>query len=187
MNAEWAENPSASLLLEAVALGLEVVFRNAHDAIKEKNRALAENSGTTLTACIRIENDFIAANIGDTRFYLISETGAVQLSIDDSWLAQQIDAGLISKEDEENQTGQNLLTRCIGIGGYYGPHIIRGHLEENQILCICSDGFYKKISDAEMIDAVSSWYQNNENPLSMVLETLFERGETDNISVALMS
>ena len=167
-------------------IGLDSLFIKAHRVIMGLNSESGENSGTTLTVCIRIGDEFIIGNIGDTRCYKLSGDEAVQLSIDDSWLAGQVKFGLISKEEAINHPKQNLLTRCVGLGDYSEPHSFRGTVETGQVLCVCSDGFYKNLKENEMVDAVNSWKEDRVNPLMQVLQVLFHRGEMDNISLALI-
>lgn len=165
--------------LDSIAQSLESVFMEAHNQIDGK-------AGATLTVCLVCSGNYIIKNTGDTRCYLLSGKQLQQLSVDDSWVAEQVAKGEMDIQTAKAHPKQHLLTKCVGMGKSSVPHEAKGRLPEGEILFICSDGFYKKLSDEEMMETAKAWQRENSNPLEWALPVLFERGERDNISIALI-
>jgi len=172
---------------ESLSTAMDEMFRSVHLAIAQQNRSDCEQSGTTFSVCVSICEEYIVKSVGDSRSYLISEEDISQMTEDDSWVADQVKCGKLSPAEAKTHPKQNLLTRCIGLGEFSLPHTAMGNFQLGQIICICSDGYYKHLEECEFLNMIHAWRDNNENPFNAGLPILFERGETDNISVALMA
>ena len=67
---------------------------------------------------------------------------------------------------------------------------LTGEAKSNDKFLICSDGFYKKLSDIEILNEVNSGRIINSNDITYKLKNIVqmvkERGERDNITVMLI-
>ena len=70
--------------------------------------------GTTCTAALISDGQLSLAHVGDSRCYLIRNGQLEQLTQDHSLVMEQVRHGLLSKDDERVQAGQNILTRSLG-------------------------------------------------------------------------
>ena len=71
--------------------------------------------GTTLVACLFYDNFLTVGHIGDSRLYRMRADAMEQVTRDHSLLQEQIDSGLITKEDARSSHNKNLVTRAVGI------------------------------------------------------------------------
>ena len=158
----------------------------AHSAIlreTEKQR-FPETPRTVLSACVVQDARVFWTHIGDCRFYLIREGGIVVRSRDHTVVQRLIDEGRIGEEAAATHPHRNRLLQCLG--GYQTPRIepvASTRLAKNDILLLCSDGFWGPISQPQLMHALLS------RPLSAAIPELVAAAEKaagldcDNISV----
>lgn len=136
-------------------------------------------TGTTATALFLYKRRYYLFHIGDSRVYRIRNTLSASAHI------KQLTKDHIHKP--------HLLSRCIGAGRCdmpdYRTGIIQnggGFLRGKEGFLLCSDGFYRRIHDKELAQALQPKYINGEKQMQKVLRELagraYERGESDNIS-----
>jgi protein phosphatase len=139
--------------------------------------------GTTCTAALISNGRLSLAHVGDSRCYLIRHGQMEQLTQDHSLVMEQVRHGLLSKDDEAVQAGQNILTRSLGT-----EQEVRIDLEEHplfagDILLLCSDGLGKELSDEKVLQVV----QETPSPKELtkrLIDMANESGGRDNITVA---
>lgn len=175
-----------TLTVKDLSAILDSAFRTAHDSVMAVGKQSGVSSGTTLTVCILCGDEYIVKNTGDTRCYELLGRSLRQISTDDSWVAEQVIRGTLTEVEAHKHQHQNKLTRCIGLGKYAPPHTVIERIMPDQLFFVCSDGFYKTLKQEEVIAAITLWREDNSNPLTAVLPTIYEREERDNISLCLM-
>lgn len=152
-----------------LSLIINQIFKDADTQIKQCNYAKNKRGGTTLTTVICKNNLALIKNIGDTRCYIIRNQWLEQLSEDHAVF-------------DENNCKTNKLTRCLGMGNFDFPYTKLVQLQKNDCIFICSDGFYKHLKEEEIIQ----FCKLQDNAFEKVLSLLYDRNETDNISVSLI-
>ena len=125
------------------------------------------------------------ANIGDSRCYLLNETGFNQVTEDHSLVNELVRTGQISREDAEHHPRKNVLLRALGTEKTVDMDIKTIIFEEGDILLLCSDGLSNKVNEKEL-----SAILTNEDPLEQKASTLIslanENGGEDNITLAIV-
>ncbi|WP_442599454.1 Stp1/IreP family PP2C-type Ser/Thr phosphatase [Neobacillus sp. D3-1R] len=162
--------------------------------VNEVNRQLFQHAnihtecdgmGTTIIAAICTNNFVTLAHIGDSRCYLLNESGYKQLTEDHSLVYELVRTGQISKEDAENHPRKNVILRALGTEQQVEIDIITVIFEEGDILLICSDGLSNKVNEKEMVDILT-----NRESLEQNAETLIglanQYGGEDNITLCLV-
>jgi len=97
-----------------------------------------------------------------------------------------IDKGLMTEEDAEKSPQKSILLQCVGASDRVVPQFVRGKIYSGTSILMCSDGFWRKLSQEEIVSrfvksrALSEEEMKKE--LDNMVELLKERGETDNIS-----
>jgi serine/threonine protein phosphatase PrpC len=128
-------------------------------AIKAANRSLYEDAlsdpaksgmGTTLVAAIVLGRKVYVANVGDSRAYVIDQQGIVQITQDHSWVEEQVQAGLLTREQAGLHPQRNLITRALGSKPAVNVDLFEGELHAGQTLLLCSDGLSNPLSDQGM-------------------------------------
>jgi PPM family protein phosphatase len=142
--------------------------------------------GTTLVVCLFYDDFVTVAHIGDSRLYRMRNDVLEQLTRDHSLLQEQIDAGLISKEDARQSHNKNLVTRALGIDPDVDAEIHTYDVMEGDIYLLCSDGLNDMIDDDEMQMTLIALRSNLELTAQQLVQAANDAGGRDNISVMLI-
>jgi protein phosphatase len=157
----------------------KIIFEHA------KNNSDCDGMGTTIVAAISNESFATVANIGDSRCYLLNESGFKQVTEDHSLVNELVRFGQISKEDAEHHPRKNVLLRALGTEENVVMDIKTIMFEEGDCLLLCSDGLSNKVSEKEMNEILA-----NNDDLMQKAGTLIslanEYGGEDNITLAIV-
>ena len=195
---DWFEKTLPVLLKEEKSLlqirqKLDEDLHAASERINLYSAKTGKSMGTTLTCLLYLGNadKIIITHIGDTRAYLITDEGASVLTTDHSVISEEVKNGNISEEEAANDRRQNQLTRCIGAGIddiTFDYSIVPA--EHGPVYMLCSDGFRKKLSSAEITAELSPENITDEDKAGKILLKLtklcIKRDETDNISALVI-
>ena len=161
------------------------------DAVGEANEAIARHrasragvvTGTTLVCAVVGGGRASIANVGDSRAYLLRGGRAVQLTLDHSWVAEQVRAGHLSVDAVSGHPHRSLLTRAL-TGDAVEVDLFTTELLLGDVLLLCSDGLWDAVAESRVAAAVSA-----ETPLDAVAEALCDQalaaGRGDNVTVVL--
>ena len=148
------------------------------------NNSECDGMGTTIVAAITTDRFATLANIGDSRGYILNESGFKQITEDHSLVNELVRTGQISKEDAEHHPRKNVLLRALGTEKLVEMDIKTIIFEEGDILLLCSDGLSNKVSEKEMAEVLL-----NEDQLEEKAETLVslanKYGGEDNITLVI--
>lgn len=96
--------------------------------------------GTTCIATVVQGNTAYVANVGDSRAYLVRHGQAKQISLDHSWVAEQVLAGALTKEEARTHPKRNEIFRCLGIHADVEVDVFTEAVQAGDILVLCTDG-----------------------------------------------
>lgn len=166
-----------------VTLAKSINFASA----KIYERALEEPSlkgmGITATVLKVIDGFAYFAHVGDSRLYLIRQGLIYQMTYDHSLVSEQVRAGLLTREEAELHHLRNVITRSVGYQEEEDVDANSFLLEDGDLILMCSDGLYGKISDREIAELT----KDLENRAVRTLIGLAnERGGDDNITVIIL-
>lgn len=160
--------------------------------IKSINKAIFEesilstdmnNMSTTLNAVILTRKKIINVNIGDSRFYLISDDNVEQVSEDQTVVGYLLRTKQITKEQALNHPKRHILTNSLGSL----PSItfdMKTRTYRGEKILVCSDGLYNMIEEEDLLDILRTT-ETTELKVDRLIELANHRGGADNISVAL--
>jgi len=185
---------ASNLALEVVGRELDrapanwTVDKRLRRAIQEANIAIHQKGvtvpelrqmATTITSSAIVGNMLIAAHVGDCRLYLLREGQLTQLTKDHTWVAEQIEYGILSAEEARNHPKRSMVTRCLGPHLIVGIDILQKELQPRDVVLQCSDGVHAFLQDAEIAEILR-------NPPRAACDTLIrracEQGGNDNLS-----
>ncbi|MGD8483495.1 MAG: serine/threonine-protein phosphatase, partial [Thioalkalispiraceae bacterium] len=133
---------------------LEAIILQSHYAIQEmgKSQEPPIEAGTTAVLCLVQEGMAWWAHAGDSRFYLFRNGLPLYRTKDDSYVEQLYQQGQLSMEKRDGHPMRNLVTQCIGLHNISPEVTVSKGVElvENDILLLCSDGFWEPLDDAQM-------------------------------------
>ena len=151
------------------------------------------NLGTTVTAMLFMGARYSILNVGDTRAYEITKDSETQLTRDQTFVAQEIEAGRMTVEEAKVHPQRNVLLQCVGSSREVVPEVVHGTLNKDATYLICSDGFRHVLEPGELSDTfnklelASAWVNNTiSEVINSAIEVVMERREKDNITAVLL-
>lgn len=145
--------------------------------------------GTTVVALLLTQSRYYILNVGDSRIYELTE-GIRQLTADQTFVAREVALGNMTEEEARMDERRNVLLQCVGASDEVYPDMFYGDVRENAVYMLCSDGFRHEITPEEIYDSLKPSELFDEQMMKRHSEELIERnkqrGERDNISVALV-
>lgn len=188
-----AEEEDATLRLRT-AMSRSVVA--AHEAIRAHGREQPslEGMGTTLTAMV-VDADsgtYVLGHVGDSRAYLFREGRLTQLTRDDTWVQERVEAAQLTREQARRHPFGHLLTQCLGLDDPPVPHILGGTTRAGDAYLLCTDGLVGMLEDPEMERILAEHLSSNgggsdgDAPVRALLDAANEAGGHDNITAALV-
>lgn len=180
LDREAATSLSQEVLAQQVSVANRAIFDTA-----QKDPQCA-GMGTTLVTCLFYDNFLTVGHIGDSRLYRMRNDGFEQITRDHSLLQEQIDSGLITKEDARSSHNKNLVTRALGIDPEVETEIHTYEVAEGDIFLLCSDGLNDMIEDEEIQMTLIALRSNLDLTAQQLVQAANDAGGRDNISVILI-
>jgi PPM family protein phosphatase len=187
---------ASTLALEVIGRELDrapaswPVDKRLRRAIQEANIAIHQKSitvpelrrmGTTLTATAITGNTMVAAHVGDCRLYLLREAEFTQLTKDHTWVAEQVEYGILSAEEARTHPKRHMLSRSLGQNLIVGIDVLRLTLQRGDILLQCSDGLHGFIPESAMIERLRT--SSAQDACRTLIQCGRDAGGEDNLSV----
>ncbi len=186
---------------EAINVIKDVVLDHEHNAKETLTQAInSANStvynmsldkqslfgmGTTITACVIDKDKVTAAQVGDSRLYLIRDGMIIQITKDHSLVEMLIENGSITKEDAKHHPQKNVITRAIGTDKEVAADIYEFSICEGDILLLCSDGLVNMVEDEKILSVITRSKKFEETADKLIAEAE-NAGGSDNITVILI-
>lgn len=141
--------------------------------------------GTTIVAVICTETNVTFAHIGDSRIYLLNESGFSLLTEDHSLVNELVKNGQITKEEAEHHPRKHILLRALGTEEEVTVDIRSLDWEENDYLLLCSDGLTNKVDDRELEQIIRT-PESLEKQADELITMANAAGGEDNITLILL-
>jgi len=142
----------------------------------------ANRPGTTMTACVLSGHRYDIAHVGDSRAYMITPHSTLQLTDDDSVVADAVRLGHLTVEQARTSPYRNQLTRSVGTSESVEPSIYHGPIDPGDVIALCSDGLSEYITGDEMHRLIFD-YATLQQYCEHLVQLAKQRGGHDNISV----
>jgi PPM family protein phosphatase len=166
-----------------LASAIRVANQAVHGAAQEKGDE--GRMGATLAA-IRIEAERMSvAHVGDSRVYRLRGGAFEQLTLDHSFVAEQMRQGRMTAEEAGNSALQSVLIRAIGIDAEVDVEASDELLMEGDTLLLCSDGLTRELSD-EQIAAVLGENRDAQKTADSLVDLAKQAGGGDNVTVIVV-
>src|SRR5665647_2734184 len=107
--AETEAGSAEDLLSEHVARANAAIYQAA------QTQPQYSGMGTTLVVALWHDNKMAVGHVGDSRLYRLRGETFEQVTRDHSLLQEQIDSGMITREQARFSQNKNLVTRAVGI------------------------------------------------------------------------
>jgi serine/threonine protein phosphatase PrpC len=188
MGGARAGEVASSLALDALQRGLSTVEASSADvalraSVEDANQRVFENAratardgmGATLTAVLFHGVHASIAEIGDSRAYRLRGNSMVQLTHDQTYVQELIDAGALTARQAEDSDFKSVIMQAMGLGSDIVVAMSR----------VSSDGLSGAVSD-DMMRALIADSATLELACARLVETAVELGSEDDITVVLV-
>lgn len=173
------ESPRVVSLETAMEKAFKLANRKIHQEAVKSPRT--QGMGTTLT-CVAIQGKrAVFGHVGDSRAFIIRDGKIKQLTSDHTWVAEQLDRGVLTKEDAENHAWKNLITRALGTRVEVTPDIFEVKIKLGDIIVLCSDGLHGQLTEAELLREITST-RDPQSAIEYLIALANQRGGPDNIT-----
>lgn len=163
-------------------------------AVTEANRLLIKEAeadeskagmGTTVVAATLMDKTLYAANVGDSRLYVLNQDTITQITRDHSLIEEMIRLGEMDKADAKDHPDKNIITRAVGVSPELAIDFFEIEINNGDIILLCTDGLTNMIEDEDIRRIVLSQRDIVERTEKLI-ETANENGGRDNITVVLL-
>ena len=168
---------------------LESALRAANTGLRgiAADRREYYGMGTTFVSASVKDGRLLAANVGDSRLYVLRSPDRIrQITVDHSFVEEMIQAGRIDRETARTLPDKNIITRAVGAEDLLIVDFFRETLTDGDILLLCSDGLTNMLTDQEIARIVFSFRSLEEAADRLIFEANMAGGK-DNISVILIN
>ena len=150
----FAPGPQADPLALPVPEVIENLVRRVHGELREMASAQAaeRGMGSTLALGVVEGGTLYLTSVGDSRFYRLRAGRLERLTEDQSWVAEQVRAGLLSSDEAEQHPKRNMLTHCLGIGALPPLEVRQAAIETGDRFLLCSDGLHTYLQSDELVE-----------------------------------
>ena len=125
---------------------LEHAIQAANARLHERGLAVPDSGlRTTVGAVVLFENELTAANVGDSRVYLLQNRKLRQVSADHRWVTEQVQRGLITESDAVGHPFSHILTRSLGEKDQVQVDVHRETVRKGDSILLCTDGLYNSV------------------------------------------
>lgn len=175
-----SEQIRGSLRAAFAAAGQQIIREARQDPARE-------GMGTTATVLVLDpEGCYLVGHIGDSRCYLLRDGALRQLTRDHSWVQEQVERGVISREQARFHPQSNIITRALGTDEIPQPDVYEGEARPDDIFLIASDGLTDMLSERE-IESILGSESPPGDAAARLVEGANRAGGVDNITVLVVS
>ena len=163
------------------------------DAFKSANQSVYESAlgdpslsgmGATLVCALIRDSELWAANVGDSRLYLIHDGAIRQVTRDHSFVAELVARNIITEEEAKTHPNRNVITRAIGTDPKVKVDLFNEPLQKGDIVLLCSDGL-SGVMEPETILSFCQKYSDPGECCDQLIENALALGSKDNITVVI--
>lgn len=158
--------------------GLYSVISHANKTIYDLSQGEEKMMGTTCTVILCNEGMYKILHVGDSRCYLLRGNTFNPITKDHSALAKY---GFTKKNNEKLYNKyKNSLTKCIGVKPEVQLDYFEGEYNIGDTFLCCSDGLWHYLEEKDFT-------KEQLFMLPELVSNCIENGETDNITVSLLT
>ncbi len=134
----------ANLLQE---INLSLLKRGLHEGV---------SMGAACTVFLVAAEAYYVMQVGDTRLYCLDDRAICQITRDQTFAAREIAAGRLTRNEAERHPLRNSLLQCVGASHDLTPVFSQGPFDKRCSYLVCSDGFRRSLTDAELHQALNA-------------------------------
>ncbi len=174
--------PDSSLSIRGnyILSSIRLANRVVHEMAVEYDQY--HGMGTTVVTLLVTPGLIIAANVGDSRIYMVRDGHIERLSKDHTLVTEQIEMGMLTEEEAATSPLKHVLTRNLGSAENVDPDVFELEPSNRDRFILCSDGLTDLVTD----EVILKMTQDEDDPESLcrrLVDRVLKRGAHDNTTV----
>ncbi len=150
----------------------------------ERTQGAADFAGATCVAAVLHDQMLYAANVGDSRVYVLHDGHLRQVTRDHSVVAQMVERGEISPAQARTHEKRNQIYRSLGADPEVEVDLFTEPVQEGDTLLLCTDGLWELLEDEEMRAIIEE--QGPAESVQRLIARANEAGGRDNVTAILV-
>ncbi len=167
------------LLISSISAANSVIYTRAR--LDFKNFGM----GTTCVAAFVNSKTAFVVNVGDSRAYLITDSGLQRITTDHNVAAMLYEQGKITEAEMQTHPQKHMLVRAVGVEKTVLADTFMLDYEDKISLLLCSDGLSGYCGDDEIYDVIAN--SSLDNVADDLIKLALGKGGRYNITVAVIS
>ncbi|MFE6690287.1 MerR family transcriptional regulator [Streptomyces sp. NPDC057743] len=139
-----------------------------------------EATGSTLTALLRAGSRLALLHIGDSRAYVLRDSGLFRITHDHSVVQSLIDEGRLTPEEAPMHPQRALLLRSLDAGEEFAPDLELLDARPGERYLLCTDGL-TGVVPPEAIQEVLAAADTPQQAVAALISRTHEAGAPDNV------
>lgn len=173
---------SPELDWEQLEDSLAVAIEAVNWQLCSRSQRISQRSGTTLSLLFLYEGEYRVFQVGDSRGYLLEDGDLRQITRDQTWCQQEIDAGHLTPEEAAVHPRRHVLVSALGVNRDYTLGRSAGRLSYGDSILLCSDGFYQEMDPA----LLRTWRGPVQELLDTMAAQILTGPASDNLTAILV-
>lgn len=167
---------------------LEGAIASAHRAIRIRASAepVLDGMGATFVAVVFRDQGLAVAHVGDARLYRFRDGQLECLTVDHSFVQEQLARGAVTEEEARMSKSRNLVTRALGVAEEAHAEVAEHETREGDLYLLCTDGLHELVDHDDIAAALDVLGSNIELAADSLIKIAKDRGGRDNISVSVV-
>lgn len=167
------------------------VIRNAVEKVNSsvfhvsQTQPDCQGMGTTIVVAYYYDNKISVAHLGDSRMYRFRAGRLEQITRDHSFVQEQIDKGLFTREEARDSEKKNVVTRALGVAEFVDVEVHIHEVEAGDLYLMSSDGLHDLVTDTDIENSMVELSPNLNELAAHLVNLANLAGGKDNISVIL--
>ena len=181
LNAHWDNPDTSALLKEAFLAANEAIVRDQHTHPERSDMGT-----TAVVALFREGGQTWCANVGDSRVYQLCGEELIQVTEDQTWVAQAVKRQVLTSNEARIHPWRHVLSQCLGREDLSFIEIESIQVKVGDRLLLCSDGLTEELADDLIMNQLKQ-AQSCEQIANVLVKEAKQREGRDNITVIVIS
>lgn len=158
---------------------------SAHILKYARSHPEMKGMGTTVVAATLLDDGLLAANVGDSRLYVL-DGSLHQVTEDHSLVQEMVRLGEMDPETAKHHPDKNIITRAVGVTESVSVDFFQNESRSIQDILLCSDGLTNMVEDEEIEEILEDGGLNVSEKVKRLVSQANAGGGKDNITVVLI-
>jgi PPM family protein phosphatase len=138
--------------------------------------------GTTIVSLLVGSGRIVAANVGDSRMYLVRDNRIERMSKDHTIVAEHVEMGVMTEEEAARSPLRHILTRNLGSSENVDAEVFEIEPSNEDLFILCSDGLTDLAAEGEILK-IALKEADPQKLTRKLIDLALERGAHDNTTV----